>query len=153
VIFRKPAKRAPFCPSLGERRASDQQHDLNVLGHHHRLQAAKRRVREGEHGQHDDRREHGDAEKALKDLGGREQADADVNQQRAHEPDEGEKRARLRAIASLHELRERPDAGADVERRKNQGEQREREAGHPLEVADHQAILRAAGREPHEMDG
>ena len=64
----------------------------------------------------------------------------------------GEKGPRRRAVATLHELRQRPDAGADVERRKDQREQDQREAGHPLEIPDDHAVSRATGREPDQVD-
>ena len=73
--------------------AAEQQAHLHVLGHHDGLQPAERRVGHREEREHDDRRDHRHAEEALEDLGRGEEADADMDQQRADESDDREKRS------------------------------------------------------------
>ena len=135
-----------------ERRPAQQQTDLDVLRHHHRLQSAQRRVGDGEQREHDDRRDHRDAEKTLKHFRRGKQADADVDQQRPRQTNEREEGPRRRAIAPLHELRQRAHSRVDVERRKQQRQQDQGEAGHPLEVADDHPVLGAARREADEVN-
>ena len=55
--------------------------------------------------------------------------------------------------AAFQKVRQRGDPRTQIERREKQREQNEREAGHPLEVAEHQAELVGRFREADEMDG
>ena len=135
-----------------QRRASEQQADLHVFGHHDRLESAQDRVDHREEREHEDGPDHRHAQEALEDLRRREQADADVDQKRPQQADDRQERPGRRAIPPFHELRQRLHRRVDVERREDQRQQDEREARHPLEVADDHPVLRAARGEADQMD-
>ena len=136
-----------------QRRAAEQQTHLDVFGHHDRLQPAQRRVGHREQRQHNDGVDHRHAEEAFKDFRRGEEADADVDQQRAEQANERQEGPGRRTVAAFHELGQRAHSRIDVEGGEEERQQDEGEAGHPLEIADHHALLGAARRQPHQMDG
>ena len=136
-----------------EGRATQQQHDLDTLRHHHCLQAAQRGIGNREQREYKDGGKHRYAEQSLKDLGGRKQADADVDEQRAEDANHCQESTRRGTIAALHEFRQRGHAGVDIERSKHQRQQDEDEARHPLEVADDQTVSCTTGRVANQVDG
>ena len=145
-----------------------QQHRLDGLGDHHRLQAPQCGVDDREQGNDADgdrdvevevRGQRAppaggvDFDEGLHDLGARVQRDADVNEQRSDHGHERQDRARGRAVAALEILREGGDAGPEVERGEDQAEDDQEKRGQPLEVAEHHPLAEAGAGEAGEVDG
>ncbi len=133
--------------------AAQQQHDLDTLRHHHCLETTQGGIGNREEREYKDGGKHRYAEQSLKDLCGREQADADVDEKGAEDANHCQESTRRRAITALHEFRQRGYPGVDVERGKHQRQQDEDEARHPLEVADDQTVSCTTRRVADQVDG
>jgi hypothetical protein len=136
-----------------QRGSSQQQHYLDIFRHHYCFQATKGGIGHSEQRKNNDGGKHGHAQQGDKHLGRGKQADADVDEERPGDTDHSQKSASLRTITPLHKLGQRGYTRVDVEGREHQSQQDQDEAGHPFEVAHHQAVARTPGSVTHQVNG
>ena len=94
-----------------------------------------------------------DAQNAAEHQGRREQRHADVDHQGREDRDHRQPVAAVAVVAAFEEVGQRRHPRPQVERGEKQRQQDQHEAGHPLEIAEDQAVLVGRLGEAHQVDG
>ena len=159
----RPAADFQIAHDRHHHRADEQQNGLHAFRPHHREQAADHRVNAREHAEHDDeqhKRVHAhdrcagrEAENAAQHPRRRVKRHAHVNHDGREQRDDGEHIATAAIEAAFEKVRQRGDLRAQVERREKQRQQNQREARHPLEVAEDEAVFVSRFGQADEMHG